>query len=206
MRLITTATAIAVSGLPTNSDARREQQIGAEHGDLAMRHVQHPAHAIDQHIAAGEQRIDRRQHDDIDDELHGLTLSRSFRGAGEVREPGLHKLRLRGSGSRVPVPNAGPGMSGTARRSLHVIRHPVLGHARWPTSPDPSGRPDSTGGCGNGCPCSTRSVRRAGPGYRPSRVSIAARILAASAGQPAFLSAASSTMPPIQPSVSCSAG
>ena len=47
-----------------------EQQIGPQHGEFPMRHVHHPADAIDQHVAAGEQRVDRREHHDIDDELH----------------------------------------------------------------------------------------------------------------------------------------
>src|SRR5215471_18483226 len=49
---------------------RCEQEIGAEHAQLAVRHVHHPAHPIDEDIAAGEQRIDRRKHDDVDEKLH----------------------------------------------------------------------------------------------------------------------------------------
>ena len=74
-------TAIATSGWPANSEAVANRQIGAEHHQLAVREVQHAAHAIDQHVAAADQRIDRRQHDDVDDELHGLTLSRSCRAS-----------------------------------------------------------------------------------------------------------------------------
>ena len=47
-----------------------EQQIGAEHHQLAMRQVEHAADPIDQHVAARDQRVDRGEDDDVDDELH----------------------------------------------------------------------------------------------------------------------------------------
>ena len=48
---------------------RGQQQVGRQHHQLAVRQVEHPAHAIDQHVAAGDQRVDRGQHDDVDGEL-----------------------------------------------------------------------------------------------------------------------------------------
>ena len=56
-----------------------QQQVGAEHHQLAVRQVEHPAHAIDEHVAARDQRIDRRQHDDVDGELHELHPALSSR-------------------------------------------------------------------------------------------------------------------------------
>src|SRR5690348_14285556 len=49
---------------------RRQHHVGAEHHQLAMREIEHAADAIDQHVAAGDQRVDRRKDDDVDDELH----------------------------------------------------------------------------------------------------------------------------------------
>jgi len=49
---------------------RRQQQIGAEHHQFAMRQIKYAADAIDEHITAGDQRVDGGQHDDVDDELH----------------------------------------------------------------------------------------------------------------------------------------
>ena len=49
---------------------RHQQQIGAEHHQLAVSQVQHPAHAIHEHIPARDQRIDRRQHGHVNGELH----------------------------------------------------------------------------------------------------------------------------------------
>ena len=42
-----------------------------------MRQIDHAADAIDEHIAAGDQRVDRRKHHDVDDELQAATLERS---------------------------------------------------------------------------------------------------------------------------------
>src|SRR5215813_3715879 len=85
----------------------RVQEIGAEHSQFAVGYVHDPAHAIDEDVAAGEQRVDRREYGDVDDELQRLTLSRSFRAgqcrqvyaacaslAACAREPGIHKLSL----------------------------------------------------------------------------------------------------------------
>jgi len=37
-----------------------------------VRHVHHAAHAEEDNVSAGEQRVDCREHDNVDDDLHGL--------------------------------------------------------------------------------------------------------------------------------------
>ncbi len=50
---------------------RGQQQIRPDHHQFAMRKIKHAADAIDQDITAGDQCVDRRQDDDIDEELQG---------------------------------------------------------------------------------------------------------------------------------------
>ena len=56
--------------MPGEQRRRGRQAVGAEHHQLAVRERQHPADAVDQDIAAADQRIDRRQYRDVDGELH----------------------------------------------------------------------------------------------------------------------------------------
>ena len=92
-RLSTTAAAIASERMTGEQRGGRQQQIGAEHHQLAMRQIEHAADAVDQHIAARDQRIDRSQHDDVDDELHAAIL-RTPRGQGKPpRESSCRRVR-----------------------------------------------------------------------------------------------------------------
>jgi hypothetical protein len=45
---------------------RRVQAVGREHHQLAVSQRQHPAHPVDQHVAAADQRIDRGEDEDVD--------------------------------------------------------------------------------------------------------------------------------------------
>ncbi len=49
---------------------RREQQIGTQHHQLAMRKIEHAADPVDENIAAGDERVDRAQYDNVDSKLH----------------------------------------------------------------------------------------------------------------------------------------
>ena len=57
-------------GMVREDGCSREQEVGPQHAQLAMRHVHDAAHPINQHIPAREQRVYRREHDDVDGELH----------------------------------------------------------------------------------------------------------------------------------------
>lgn len=58
---------------------RREERVGAEHHQFAMRHVEHAADAVDEDISARHQRIERGKHNNVDEEL-GAHLAGSARG------------------------------------------------------------------------------------------------------------------------------
>ena len=64
------AAAMAVGRMAGKQRRRGQQQVGRQHHEFAVSQVENPAHAIDQHIAAGDQRVDRGKYDDIDGELH----------------------------------------------------------------------------------------------------------------------------------------
>ena len=144
-----------------------------------MGEIEHAADTIDQDVAASDQRIDRRQDYDVDDELHRSKLC-----------PATAPARRRIADDLVA--------------SLHVVANQSPWRPR--SSRRSSAKRDNTARCGNGCPC----VHSIGPPRRPLRSTLSfchrGRILPVSAGQPAPLSAASITMPAIQPSVICSAG
>src|SRR4029079_4513569 len=44
-------------------------EICAEHHQFAVREIEHPADAVDQHISAGDQRVDRAEDENVDREL-----------------------------------------------------------------------------------------------------------------------------------------
>src|SRR6516225_8721926 len=85
-------------GMISKQRGSRVEEIGAEHRQFAVRHVHHAAYAIDEYVAAGEQRIDRGENSDVDDELHGLlqagtNCDRDPRPRGELH---LSPLAARG--------------------------------------------------------------------------------------------------------------
>ena len=69
-RLISAATADGDQGLTGKQRGRCKQEIAAEHHQFAVRQIEHAADAVDEHVAAGDQRVNRRQHHDIDEQLH----------------------------------------------------------------------------------------------------------------------------------------
>ena len=80
-----TAAASAIAGWPRKQRRRRQHQIGAEHHQFAMGEIEHPADPVDQHVAAGDQGVDRGKDDDVDEELQaGLSLDRRS-SAGTTR-------------------------------------------------------------------------------------------------------------------------
>ena len=106
-RLSTSAAASAATGVLGEQRRDGQQQIGAEHHQLAMRQVEHAADPIDQHVAAGDQRVDRGQDDDVDEELHGGRCCRrpshavrSPSSPAKARRPVVHE-RLGAHGSRL---------------------------------------------------------------------------------------------------------
>ena len=71
------------------------QPVGAEHHQLAVRERQHPAHAVDQDIAAADERIDRGEDRDVDRDLHPSLTSIACQSCART-------MRLAG----VPAPDA----------------------------------------------------------------------------------------------------
>ena len=54
----------------------RQQQIRAQHHQLAMGEIEHAAHPVDHHIAARDQCVDRCEHDNVDEELQTDSVQR----------------------------------------------------------------------------------------------------------------------------------
>ena len=79
----------AIDRMPVEERRGRQHHIGAEHHQFAMREIEHAADAIDQHIAARDQRVDRREDDDVDGELH--EDSSGADGIGVASTAGAHR-------------------------------------------------------------------------------------------------------------------
>src|SRR5262245_11978038 len=108
-----------------------------------MGEVQHATDAIYQHISARDQRVDRAEHDDVDDELQDDSKKWGRRDD--------------------PLPGQEEGGASSVT-SLHRVSSPARGKScRRPTC-----RRDSRVACGSGCLWSTRLARRAGLWCRSS--------------------------------------
>ncbi len=59
--------------MPGEERGSGEKPVRPEHHELAVRQAQHAARAVDQHVAAADQRVDRRQDGDVDRELQAAT-------------------------------------------------------------------------------------------------------------------------------------